>query len=220
MNCQKCLQPVDDDSKFCRHCGAPVTAMPGEQTPPQTVPSMPGAKSDQADKGPDVHRDPKHEKVVWEGRPAWRSYWGQWLIWLLGSIACIFLSHRWAGGESALFKAVLLLVVGAAVTLLVREALLVFSLRYRLTTQRLFLYRGIITRTTDQMELIRVDDVRLRQGITDRIVNTGDVEIVGTDATDQSMVLEAISEPGRVTELLRLHVRGVRSKGTLLVENV
>lgn len=220
MTCPKCQQSLDDDSKFCRHCGAPVAPPSGAAK--LTRPTLPvaGAKGDQADKATAAYRDPKEEKPVWEGRPAWRSYWGHWLFWMLASLVCIVLTHKWAGGESALFKAVLLLVLGAAVAMLVRQALLLFSLRYRLTTQRLFLYRGIISRTTDQMELMRVDDVRLRQTLTDRIVNTGDVEILGADATDPKLVLEAINEPGRVAELLRLHVRGMRSKGTLLVENL
>jgi len=220
VNCPKCRKQLDDDSKFCKHCGAPAADSPPPATPAQAAPSVTTAKSERGDKGTGIYRDPKEEKPVWEGRPAWRSYWGHWLFWMLASLVCIVLSRKWAGGESALFKAVLLLVVGAAVAMLVRQALLLFSLKYRLTTQRLFLVRGIVSRTTDQMELMRVDDVRLRQSLMDRVVNTGDVEILGADATDPKLVLEAINEPARVAELLRLHVRGMRSKGTLLVENL
>jgi len=168
----------------------------------------------------DVYRDPKHEKQVWQGRPAWRSFWGFWMLWLVVSAICLILSYRWVGTESWLFKTALLLVAGTAVGIFVGELLWVLGRRYRLTTQRLFVYRGILTRVTDQMELMRVDDVRLRQGVIDRIVNTGNIDVLGTDETDDDVTLESVGTPAEVAEMLRLHVRGVRSKGTLLVENI
>jgi len=113
-----------------------------------------------------------------------------------------------------------LLVAASGITLLVREALVVYGSRYRLTTQRLFYDQGILTRVTDQLELIRVDDVRLRQGIVDRIVDTGDVEVMGTDATDTRLVLQAVSEPSVVAEHVRRHVRNARGRQTLFVESV
>jgi membrane protein YdbS with pleckstrin-like domain len=219
MNCPHCNTVIEGDSKFCKHCGATIGAE-SPVTGPADVLKAAVPKSDSADKGPDVYRDPKFEKQVWEGRPAWRSYWGLWLLWAAGSIVCIYGSHRWAGSDSGLFKAVLLLAAGAAVAMFIREALVVLSSRYRLTTQRLFVHKGLITRITDQLELVRVDDVRLRQGIIDRIVNTGDVEVIGTDNTDPDFTLESIRAPAEVAEALRMHVRGVRSKGTLFVENV
>jgi uncharacterized membrane protein YdbT with pleckstrin-like domain len=127
---------------------------------------------------------------------------------------------KWAGEDSALFKTVAVFIVGAAVAIFVREFLVVMGLRYRLTTQRLFVHRGILTRVTDQMELIRVDDVQLRQGVIDRIVDTGDVIVLGTDETDENVTLESIGRPAEVAEALRTHVRGVRSKDTLLVESI
>ena len=219
MNCPRCNTAIDDDSKFCKHCGATLGAEPAAGSSAE-VPKAAAPKADSAERGPDIYRDPKYEKQVWEGRPAWRSYWGLWLLWAAASIVCMYASNRWAGSDSALFRVVLLLAAGAAVALFIREALLVLSLRYRLTTQRLFIHKGIITRVTDQVELVRVDDVRLRQGVIDRIVNTGDVEVIGTDNTEPTCTLESIRTPAEVAEALRMHVRGVRSRGTLFVENV
>jgi membrane protein YdbS with pleckstrin-like domain len=219
MNCPRCNTPIDDDSKFCKHCGATIDASASSASPAATLQAA-AAKSDQADKAPDIYRDPKYEKQIWEGRPAWRSYWGLWLLWAAASLVCVIASYRWSGGDSALFRVVLLIAAAAAVALFIREALMVWSLRYRLTTQRLFVHKGVLTRVTDQVELVRVDDVRVRQGVVDRIVNTGDVEVVGSDTTDPEIVLESIGAPAEVAEALRLHIRGVRTKGTLFVENV
>ncbi|MFH1417550.1 MAG: PH domain-containing protein [Planctomycetota bacterium] len=219
MNCSKCDRPIEDDSQYCRHCGTAVAPQPDEKEAGSELRKA-AAPSGDAQHGPDVYRDPKHERQVWQGRPAWRSFWGFWMLWLVVSAICLVVSYKWVGAESWLFKTVLLLVAGAGVGILVGELLWVLGRRYRLTTQRLFVYRGILTRVTDQMELMRVDDVRLRQGIIDRIVNTGDIEVLGTDETDEDVTLESVGAPAEVAESLRLHVRGVRSKGTLLVENI
>jgi membrane protein YdbS with pleckstrin-like domain len=219
MHCPRCNTQIDDDSTFCKHCGAAIGNAAAGGSPAEALPAA-APKADQADKPPDIYRDPKFEKQIWEGRPAWRSYWGLWLLWAAVSLVCIIASYRWSGGDSGLFRAVLLIAAAGAIALFIREALLVWSLRYRLTTQRLFVHKGILTRVTDQLELVRVDDVRVRQGIVDRIVNTGDVEVIGTDSTDPEITLESIGAPAEVAEALRLHIRGIRTKGTLFVENV
>jgi membrane protein YdbS with pleckstrin-like domain len=221
MNCPRCNTLIDDDSKFCKHCGRPTEAGAAGAGPPEAGAAAGPAKSEPAEKVPDVYRDPKFEKQIWEGRPAWRSYTGLWLLWAAASLVCIVGSYHWSGGsDTALFKAILLISAGAAVALFIREALKVLSLRYRLTTQRLFVHKGLLSRVTDQLELVRVDDVRLRQNIMDRIFNTGSLEVIGSDNTDPEVTLESILAPAEVAEALRMHVRGVRTKGTLFVENV
>jgi len=70
------------------------------------------------------------------------------------------------------------------------------------------------------LELVRVEDVRLRQGVIDRLVNTGDIEIISSDETDNKLVLQSVCTPAEVAEHVRRNVRGARGKGTLFVENV
>ena len=67
---------------------------------------------------------------------------------------------------------------------------------------------------------MRIDDIRLCQGVVDRIVNTGTIEIMGTDETDEDATLESIANPAKIAESLRLHIRGVRNTNTLRVENI
>ncbi|MCG8407324.1 MAG: zinc ribbon domain-containing protein [Phycisphaerales bacterium] len=205
MKCSHCDQSIAQDSRFCKYCGAKT---------------LPAAPPSDAKPGPDVHGDPKHEKAVWQGRPAWRAFSGAWLLWLTFSVACLFVAYQYSGADSALVTVVWLFAGGAAAALLVREALVVYGLRYQLTTQRLFVHRGILTRVTDQLELLRIDDVRLRQGVVDRLVNTGHLDIFGTDETDDALTLTSIPTPADVAESLRLHVHAVRSKGALAVERI
>ncbi len=227
MKCPKCKADIEADSKFCKDCGAPIdkpVEKPVEKSAEEPSPAdklkSAASKGAPDNKDGDIYRDPKYEKQVWQGRPAWRSYYGLWAIWALLSAIVLGAAYKWAdAGEPIVFLA-WAVVLGAGVAILVREALFVVSLRYRLTTQRLFIHRGILTRTTDQTELIRIDDVRIKQGVVDRLVNTGDVEVMGTDETDEVVRLQSISAPAEVAEALRTHVRGARSKGSLLIEEI
>ncbi len=212
MNCRKCNKSIEADSRFCKHCGARTSA---ESTARPAKPAKPAAQNE----GTDIYRDPQHEQFVWAGRPAWRAFAGAWLAWFVLSATSLYLASKFAA-DVALVRVVWLFVGGGAVTLLVREALIVYGLSYHLTTQRLFVHKGIITRVTDQMELLRVDDVRISQGLVDRVVDTGSLEVFSSDETDESVKLQSIPAPAAIAEELRRHVRGVRSKGTLAVERV
>ncbi len=206
MKCPKCSRAIDDDSSFCRHCGAhlPATAHPSNRAR-----AMPNA-----DPG-----DPREETHVWEGRRSWRSYYGVWALAALCWIMSLVFIYRVTETGSSLRTWVWGLGAAAWVAVFVQELLLVFGQRYRMTTQRLFVDRGILMRITDQTELRRIDDVRIKQGIVDRIVDTGDVEILGTDATDAQIVLKSIHQPAEVAETLLKYVR-IHRQRQLLVEQI
>lgn len=237
MNCPKCHFTIESDSRFCKYCGAALAAGNAAAAEPMTPPgkspaAAPAAPSTGNDplsaaakdaKPGDLHRDPAMEKDVWEGRPSWRAYYGTWFLWLVVVIALLILVYRSTEPTQSKWdlRGVSWLVAAAsAVALFVRQFLVIYGQHYRLTTQRLFMNRGILSRVTDQLELVRVEDVRLRQGIIDRVVNTGRVEIISSDQTDQDLTLESVADPAQVAEHVRRNVRGARGKGSLFVENV
>lgn len=229
MTCPKCHIVLDADSRFCKHCGAVINAPAGPQsagapTGPTVVPAPaatdPLTTAAAGIKPGDPYRDPAMEKEVWQGRPAWRAYYGTWATWFLCSIVALVLGYKYFEPESTWRTVMWLVIAGAAVAIFVREALVIYGIRYRLTTQRLFINKGILTRTTDQLELVRVEDVRLRQGIIDRVVGTGDIDIMSSDKSDDNLVLASIAQPDEVAEHVRRNVRGARGKGSLFVENV
>ena len=95
----------------------------------------------------------------------------------------------------------------------------IISRRYRLTSQRLFIERGILNQTIDQTELIRVDDVRLEKTLIDRVFGLGTVSLLSTDVTDRLVVIEGIDNADRVAEAVRTNMRTQRGKA-LFVENL
>jgi membrane protein YdbS with pleckstrin-like domain len=162
------------------------------------------------------------ERELWRGRMSWKRHLGIGLGWLcvaVGLTWCWWRFHEsvetpWLG------RIVLLLILGSAGGLFARCAILVYGIRYRLTTQRLFIDRGILSRTRDQTELIRIDDVRIRQSLLDRIVGIGQVELISTDATQAAIQLLGIVEPHIVAEHVRNHTRALRAQRSLFVEQI
>lgn len=86
------------------------------------------------------------------------------------------------------------------------------AIRWVLTTERLRVIRGILARSTEEIELTRVRDVSLDQGLTQRALGIGTVTVVGTDATSPSVIIHDIEEPEQVMELIRQAVREQRRR--------
>ena len=164
------------------------------------------------------------ESELWSGRTHWRHFAGRIALWTLGNVMVSVLVGilaskaewlSWTGAMGIVFGVVLF--SGALV--LGRVVLKVMGTYYRLTTQRLFIEHGILSRTVDQMELIRVDDVRMFQSLFDRIFAVGSITLLTTDTTDQAVTIEGVRVPNFVAEAIRKQMRTLRGK-SLFVENL
>lgn len=87
------------------------------------------------------------------------------------------------------------------------------SVRYRLTTHRLFREVGVLFRQLNEIELIRVDDVSVRQNLLERIFNVGTITVIApTDQTEPRLELEGVENPIEVKEEIRRWVRKRRER--------
>ncbi len=164
------------------------------------------------------------EVEIWVGRTHWKHYAGRLFVWCICNLAFAsalpWVASRydplWFGtaawvmvGVSAISG---LIVVG-------RVLLTILSHRYRVTNQRLFIERGILSQTVDQTELICIDDVRITKSFLDRLLALGSVKLASTGATDKEFSLEDVSEPDNVAESIRANTRNLRLK-SLVIENL
>ena len=204
MFCRKCGVQIPDDSAFCSKCGA--AQRPGASP----VPSAPAAV------GP--------EEELWRGRPSLKVFAPWWALWFLGLVvlgvihfAWIPKSHRGADGLMILYAVIL-----GVPALWIFWSYLVdrFTIRYRLTTQRIFKEVGLIRRNVNEVELIRVDDVSVSQGILQRVFNVGKVTVISTDSTDPRLEIDGIENPLQVKEQIRTHMKKSRSGSTLNIQNL
>lgn len=175
----------------------------------------------QADRAPAAQSLP--EQDLWSGRMHWQFAFGRVLLWLLLNVGFVLGAYYaprydWLT-QSRIAWTILGFFAMTSAFLLGGVMVRVLQTRYRLTSQRLFIERGILSRTMDQSELIRVDDVRMLQSFVNRVFNIGTVLLMTTDVTDRAVAIVGVKDPVRVSELIRQQMRTLRGK-TLFVENV
>lgn len=78
--------------------------------------------------------------------------------------------------------------------------------RYELTTERLRLRKGVLSRKTDEIELYRVKDYVLHEPFALRLWGLGDIALTTTDDANPSVLLKAIGEPEALRDQIRKHV--------------
>jgi len=163
------------------------------------------------------------EAELWTGRTSWKHYAGRVSLWIVANVLFAALIGWLASTRKWELSWVIWTVLGGVLVsgliLLIPVFLRIISRRYRLTSQRLFIERGILSQTIDQTELIRVDDVRVEKTFLDRVFGVGTVSLLSTDVSDRLVVIEGIDNAERVAEAVRSNMRTQRGKA-LFVENL
>lgn len=139
------------------------------------------------------------EQVVFEGHPSWRAILDFYIKGIL-IVAVIFALLLWLASDTI---AILVLIGGAALVVLVGFIRRV-STDYMITTRRLYIKHGIISRDVQETKIERVQDVNYRQSFLQRILQIGDVDF-DTAAQDAQgdFVFAGVAHPARVTD--RVH---------------
>ena len=79
--------------------------------------------------------------------------------------------------------------------------------RYRVTNERLINDRGFITKHTEQLDLFRVNDVQIRQGLLQRLFGVGTVIVISSDASAPQKKMLDVANPHRVGDIVRQAAR-------------
>jgi len=201
MRCVKCQAEIPDDSTFCGKCGAAQ----GETGAPD-APGLADNKQTQP-LGP--------EEDVWQDRPSGWGMIGRMSIVAIVTIACIVIAILAKGKWIWVLPAATL--AAGLLWLLVGLIKLKYGHKYRVSTQRLFIEIGIFSKKFDEVELIRVDDVVVEQGLVQRMFHIGNVRVLSGDPTDPVLVIKGVPNPQEVKEAIREHARQMRRR-TLFME--
>lgn len=152
------------------------------------------------------------EEVIYAGHPSWRSiksfYASGLLIGLaVGAILWFATSAATAG---LAFAAVM------AVTILGGLVKRIFT-KFTITSDRLTIERGILSKRVQQTRIDRVQNVNTRQSVLDRLFRVGavDFDTAGTD--DSDFTFDGVNDPANVVAAVdraqRLHTQEARSQG-------
>lgn len=132
------------------------------------------------------------EQVIFQGHPSWRAILGFYLKGILVA-AIIGVIAKLADASSATVFLIVLIVIG--VTVLVGFVKRVAT-TYTITSRRLNIKRGIISREIQETRLERVQNVNYRQTVYQRIMQIGDVDF-DTAATDETndFIFSGVANP-------------------------
>jgi len=115
------------------------------------------------------------EQVVWVGRPSqWRNF--GWFASCLLLIPIPWAIWKWLETRNTV---------------------------YTLTDERLKFTRGVLTKTTEDLELYRVRDTKFQQSFWERMLGLGELELYTTDETTTVISLPYIRDAEAVREKLR-----------------
>lgn len=200
MPCRQCSAELPPGSAFCNRCGA-------SQLDEQQSGAFPAASAG-------AHPP---EEQLWAGRYSLKAAMHLWILSALWALLVLGLYLRFVGTRTERGDLVVLTIaLVPGLLALGRTLVRRLTLRYRLTNHRLFTERGLVSRHHDELELIRVDDVSVRQNVLQRLFGVGTIRVLSTDASSPELVMEGIARPLEVKEQLRLQVRARRARTTFL----
>jgi membrane protein YdbS with pleckstrin-like domain len=207
MQCRQCSAELPAGSAFCNRCGA-------GQAGASEAARLPLESSGQE----------APEERLWTGSYSLKAAIHLWLSWPVWGALFVALYVFRASLPSAvvvedfeLYLAIAAILPG--LVLLARALVRKWSLRYRLTTHRLLTERGLLSRRHDELELIRVDDVSVRQSLFQRLVDVGTITLLSRDASNPELEMTGIARPLELKETIRDQVRARRAR-TAFLENI
>jgi len=86
------------------------------------------------------------------------------------------------------------------------------TLQYKITDERILITQGLFGKATENIELIRIQDMAYSQSFGERLINVGDITIRSHDSSNPVFELKNISNPAEVHEILRRAILVARKK--------
>lgn len=83
---------------------------------------------------------------------------------------------------------------------------------YKITTERLRVISGILGKDREDIELVRIQDLDLEQGIGERALNLGDIHVRSADPSHPDVILRNVKHPTDVHEILRRAMLDARKR--------
>ena len=213
FECPHCREiNTGDESQYghrvkCAKCQTTIIVPAAPVSPePETARLLPGPVARAAI----IPETANAESDLFNLSPTARAFSGQIVLSVLIFGLALFLATRSADFSWAPQAAMITGALG--VILLLRVWIKVKSSNYRLTTQRLFVQRGWLAKHVEELELYRVKDVVVDQGVMQRLLGYGTITVLADDDSTPTLELVSISSPIKIKELIRTQYRAARQR--------
>jgi membrane protein YdbS with pleckstrin-like domain len=157
---------------------------------------------------PPAPPDPVNQETeLWSGHPSQLLNLKAYFLWSIALPATFVLGMEWR----EIFYAFIVLLPLCLVHLL-HGYLHVRSVKYVITTQRVRIIRGILSRDIQEIELFRVEDTTAHQTLFLRLFGLGNITILSGDQRNPTLSLTAIPGAVQLRERLRQEVMNLRQR--------
>jgi membrane protein YdbS with pleckstrin-like domain len=202
------------EAVYCHHCGARLDGEGAGGNEPlekfqQTAQQRTGDGDD----------DDEQERTLWIGRYSPKAMLGRWVLSLLVTVALLVAGVYFQQGSwlwMTIAGLIVLLWLYQLAVMLYRQ----MSVRYHLTSQRFMHESGILSRTTDRIELIDIDDITFRQGLVERMVSVGTVDVSSSDRSHPELEMLGIENVRDVAQMIDDARRRERRRRGLHIESI
>ncbi|MGZ4268546.1 MAG: PH domain-containing protein [Solirubrobacteraceae bacterium] len=135
------------------------------------------------------------EEIVFEGHPSWRAALAFYITGLVGAAVIGALAGVIFDPTTGA-----LVWLGLFVVVLVVGFFRLVATTYVVSSQRLYIRRGLLARRVQQTRIDRVQNVNTRQSIVQRLLRVGmvDFDTAGTD--DSDFTFRGIANPSAIVE--------------------
>lgn len=124
------------------------------------------------------------EQVLHRAKLHWGIFVGPAIVLFIGLIIALSVGSR-IGGPGGFFAALMIILLFAIP--IIRAAITYLTTEFAVTSRRVIAKRGLIGRTTLELNHARVEGLAVRQGVINRIVNAGTIVVNGTGGTRQAI---------------------------------
>ncbi len=144
------------------------------------------------------------ETVIWKGSPSQWTNFGAYFFWLLvaaGIVAAYFLTQL---GPLVLTALVLPIVFIFSRWLKTRSQV------YEITSERVRISTGMLSRTTSEFELYRVRDYTIQEPFLLRLVGRGNLILETADRTNPHCFIHAVPNVAHLKDQIRAQTERMR----------
>jgi len=128
------------------------------------------------------------EEIIWEGNP---SHWTSFTYYFVCVLFSIFIIG---------------IIMGIWRYLTIR------TWKIKITNQRIIEEKGVLSKTTNELELFRVKDLKLDQPFFLRLVGLSNIILITSDRTNKRYLIEGVDNGKELREKLRVSVEKRRDE--------
>jgi uncharacterized membrane protein YdbT with pleckstrin-like domain len=148
------------------------------------------------------------ERIVVEGRPIWRSIISFYITGFIGSVVIGVIVALIVSTGVGVIAFIVLFALDVLVGFIRR-----ISTRYTITTQRLRIERGLLSKHVQQTRIERVQNVNTNQTFVSRVLRVGTVDFDTAGTDDSDFTFTGVGNPHEVVEAVDLAQREASAAG-------